>query len=431
MSEVAVSVRGLAKHYVIDTVRTRHDTLRDQLADGFERLLKRSANPQQRKRTIWALDGVSFEIKRGEVVGIVGRNGAGKSTLLKILSRITEPTRGSAEIRGRVGSLLEVGTGFHGELTGRENIYLNGAILGMRKKEIDRLLDAIVAFSGVEAFLDVPVKRYSSGMYLRLAFAVAAHLETEILMVDEVLAVGDAEFQKKCLGKMGEVARGGRTVLLVSHNMGSIVQLCDRALWIHDGSLKIDGPAPEVVASYLSSTAGGGSTWINADPPGPGETCWLSSAYLSSPEGRQRGIFEFRSPFHIVIEYEVLQRLQGLSMICRLTDAWGNIVCSSWESDTGEHWDHDRVREAGRYRAACKIPAALLRPGMYYVLVGAVMPGHKMPSHENVLVFEISEVGYHLAPGRKGIVTPLLEWESKALDGPRVAKPAAASHQTD
>ena len=209
----------------------------------------RSSTPDD--TDLWALRDVSFEVKRGEVVGIIGRNGAGKSTLLKILSRITEPTAGSAKIHGRVGSLLEVGTGFHPELTGRENIYLNGAILGMRRAEIERKFDEIVAFAEIERFLDTPVKRYSSGMYVRLAFAVAAHLEPEILLVDEVLAVGDAQFQKKCLGKMGDVAKEGRTVLFVSHNMVAVQTLCQRAFWLDSGQLKAQGEVGTIVTTYL------------------------------------------------------------------------------------------------------------------------------------------------------------------------------------
>src|SRR5213594_2851144 len=213
MNDITIRMKNLSKRYEIGAAKRRHDTLRDQLADGLKALFRNNGQPRQRKESIWALKDVSFEIRHGEVVGFIGRNGAGKSTLLKILSRITEPTAGHAEVRGRVGSLLEVGTGFHGELTGRENIYLNGAILGMRRGEIENKFDQIVAFAEVEKFIDTPVKRYSSGMYVRLAFAVAAHLEPELLIVDEVLSVGDAAFQRKCLGKMSDVAREGRTVL--------------------------------------------------------------------------------------------------------------------------------------------------------------------------------------------------------------------------
>ncbi len=278
MTDTAIHVDNLSKLYHIGMLQQRHDTLRDALTARFRRNPKSNPiqNPIQNPKSkiqnpepnpkskiqnpksdnLWALRDVSFEVQRGEVVGIIGRNGAGKSTLLKILSRITEPTSGRAEIHGRVGSLLEVGTGFHPELTGRENIYLNGAILGMRRTEIDRQFDEIVAFAEIERFLDTPVKRYSSGMYVRLAFAVAAHLEPEILLVDEVLAVGDAAFQKKCLGKMGDVAREGRTVLFVSHNMAAVKSLCPRGLLFEAGELRINDSAQVCVDAYAAKSEG-------------------------------------------------------------------------------------------------------------------------------------------------------------------------------
>ncbi len=264
MSDIAIRVENLSKLYRIGQ-RERYKALRDTLTDAmyapFRRLsslvLRPSSDGDGGRKTndewIWALKDVSFEVKQGEVVGIIGRNGAGKTTLLKILSRITEPTEGYAEIHGRVGSLLEVGTGFHPELTGRENIYLNGAILGMKKTEIERKFDEIVAFAEIEKFLDTPVKRYSSGMYVRLAFAVAAHLEPEILLVDEVLAVGDAAFQKKCLGKMGDVAKEGRTVLFVSHNMAAIESLCQRSILLESGSVTCTGSTSSVIKLYLET----------------------------------------------------------------------------------------------------------------------------------------------------------------------------------
>ena len=247
MSDIAIRVENLSKRYVIGRAGARHDTLRDALAGMFRR------EGGGRGEAFWALRDVSFEVKRGEVVGVIGRNGAGKSTLLKILSQITEPTGGRAEIHGRVGSLLEVGTGFHPELTGRENIYLNGAILGMRREEIQRRFDEIVAFSEIEKFLDTPVKRYSSGMYVRLAFAVAAHLEPEILLVDEVLAVGDAAFQKKCLGKMGDVVGEGRTILFVSHNMSAVQSLCRDSVLLSNGSIQLYACSEQVINTYASS----------------------------------------------------------------------------------------------------------------------------------------------------------------------------------
>src|SRR5215510_9983009 len=251
MSDFVIRCENLSKQYRIGSPE-RYRTLRDAISTTALAPFRRSKNHSQNGHGyIWALQDVCCEIKRGEIVGIIGLNGAGKSTLLRLLSRITAPTRGLAEIHGRVGSLLEVGTGFHPELTGRENIYLNGAILGMQKSEIDRKFDEIVAFAEVEKFLDTPVKRYSSGMYVRLAFGVAAHLEPEILLVDEVLAVGDVAFQRKCLGKIGEVARDGRTIVFVSHNMAAVTGLCRRAFWIHDGEMKADGPSQKVVSQYL------------------------------------------------------------------------------------------------------------------------------------------------------------------------------------
>jgi len=251
MNDIAIRVENLSKRYRINLVRQRYRTLRDEIADSVRSLFRRNGRNHQELDTFWALKDVSFDVKQGEVMGIIGRNGAGKSTLLKILSRVTEPTEGRAKIRGRVGSLLEVGTGFHGELSGRENIYLNGAILGMKKAEIDRKFDEIVAFSEVENFIDTPVKRYSSGMHVRLAFAVAAHLEPEIVIVDEVLAVGDVAFQRKCLSKMEDVARGGRTVLFVSHNMMTVQVLCNRGILMVNGKVTVDGNVTDVVSSYL------------------------------------------------------------------------------------------------------------------------------------------------------------------------------------
>jgi len=257
MSNLAIRCENLSKSYVIgeiDRYRTLRDVIAAKAAGPFRRLTSKNGNSSARKRTaIWALQDLTFEVTSGEIVGIIGRNGAGKSTLLKVLSRITKPTRGSATVNGRVGSLLEVGTGFHPELTGRENIYLNGAILGMRKSEIVRKFDEIVAFAEIDEFIDTPVKRYSSGMYTRLAFAVAAHLETEILVVDEVLAVGDAQFQKKCLEKMQEVGKGGRTILFVSHNMSAVRRICTRGIQLGRGAIENSGDINKVVDRYLAS----------------------------------------------------------------------------------------------------------------------------------------------------------------------------------
>ena len=253
----AITVEGLAKRYRIGELQSAYGTLRESLVSGARRLARLDHTPHYEE--LWALKDVSFELQQGDVLGVVGRNGAGKSTLLKILTRITTPTCGRATIHGRVGSLLEVGTGFHPELTGRENVFLNGSVLGMKRKEIARKFPDIVEFSGVERFIDTPVKRYSSGMSVRLAFAVAAHLEPEVLLIDEVLAVGDAEFQRRCLGRMEDLSESGRTVIFVSHQMQAVSQLCDRALQLEDGQIVNDGPASDVVAQYLQSVGGGGS----------------------------------------------------------------------------------------------------------------------------------------------------------------------------
>ena len=273
MSDIAIKADSLSKHYRLGAASHQHNTLRDHLMHRLRGLTRWGGVPPESNPSFWALKDVSFEVKRGEVLGIVGHNGAGKSTLLKILSRITQPTTGTADIYGRVSSLLEVGTGFHSELSGRENIYLNAAMLGMRRGEVRRKFDEIVAFSGVEAFIDTPVKRYSSGMYVRLAFAVAAHLEPEILIVDEVLAVGDASFQQKCLGKMEEVSRSGRTVLIVSHNMTVIEGLCERAILLEKGRVAKIGNTHEVVEGYADAIRGLAGTAIEArhDREGLGE----------------------------------------------------------------------------------------------------------------------------------------------------------------
>jgi lipopolysaccharide transport system ATP-binding protein len=300
MSETAIRVENIGKLYRLGTSE-QHSTLRDSLVHTLgapQRAWKRLSGPKPAPKSegwLWALRNISFEVKRGELVGVIGRNGAGKSTLLKVLSRITTPTEGFADITGRVGSLLEVGTGFHPELSGRENIFLNGAILGMHKAEIARKFDEIVAFSEIEQFLDTPIKHYSSGMYMRLAFSVAAHLETEILIVDEVLAVGDAEFQKKCLGKMEDVSRGGRTVLFVSHSMPAIQRLCKRGILLSKGRVEFDGPVSAVVDRYLSVHALSGSYIATADPSIPSITS--ADADWDEEEEEIRVRVAFESPF--------------------------------------------------------------------------------------------------------------------------------------
>lgn len=416
-------VEGLGKVYRIGGKRVKYKTLRDTLTDAamtpFRRLRSaiRGHSSNISTQDIWALRDLSFELKRGEVVGIVGRNGAGKSTLLKILSRITEPTAGFAEIHGRVGSLLEVGTGFHSELTGRENLYLNGAILGMRKDEIERKFDEIVGFAEVDTFIDTPVKHYSSGMYLRLAFAVAAYLETEILLVDEVLAVGDASFQRKCLGKMGDVARQERTVVFVSHNMGAIAQLCGRVLWLDGGQLKLTGFPAEVVASYLSPQAVSRSIWTNPCNSSCSQEAQVKSVCVLSMDNRPTSVVEFDKQFKVEIAYDVFHTIRNLCVLCRLADMQGNIIWTSWDSDTTD-WNA-RVKQPGRYLSICKIPKCLLKPGTYLLSTEVgVFNGKGFGYYENVLAFDVSEVGYHLNANRLGAITPLLEWEVKRIGAP-------------
>lgn len=315
---VSIAVEGLSKKYIIDHQRReRYTALRDVLANGAKRfaskLLHPFATPEDdvTHETFWALKDVNFTIQQGDRVGIIGRNGAGKSTLLKILSRITEPTSGRIRIRGRVSSLLEVGTGFHPELTGRENIFLNGAILGMMSAEIARKFDEIVAFAEVEKFLDTPVKRYSSGMYVRLAFAVAAHLEPEILIVDEVLAVGDASFQKKCLGKMEDVGKEGRTVLFVSHNMGVVSQLCSTCIWLDKGTIKGTGPTDSVVNSYMRNGLSEleGERIFMEDSR---KNAQLRKVSLLDHEGHIAQKFDCDNPINILLEIQIHKQLRGL-----------------------------------------------------------------------------------------------------------------------
>jgi len=418
MNDLVIRVEGLSKKYHIGAKQRAYRTLRETLTDAIVSPFSKVAavlqgrSAEASEEEIWALQDVSFEARRGEVIGIIGRNGAGKSTVLKILSRITEPTKGRVCLKGRVGSLLEVGTGFHPELTGRENIYLNGAILGMRRAEIDRNFDEIVAFSEIERFIDTPVKHYSSGMYVRLAFAVAAHMEPDILIVDEVLAVGDAAFQNKCLGKMENVAEVGRTVLFVSHNMGAVSRLCGRALWLDKGQVKLAGSPAEVIGSYLSSGASSGSTWLNPSVRPTEEGFRLKSLRVLSTDDRSALAIDFNRPFKVEIAYELTNPIKSLSLICRVTDAKGNIIWTSWDTDTTD-W-MNRVREAGQYVSVCEVPARCLRPGRYLLTTAAyIMNKRFICDHQDVLAFDVSDVGYPLAASRVGMITPLLEWKVK------------------
>ncbi|MDX1413077.1 MAG: polysaccharide ABC transporter ATP-binding protein [Candidatus Promineifilaceae bacterium] len=376
MNKVAVEVNGLGKMYHIGRQQANYATIREAAARTVLSPIQKAGQLIRGKATaasgleeiIWALQDVSFAVQHGEVLGIVGRNGAGKSTLLKILSRITEPTTGYAEINGRIGSLLEVGTGFHPELTGRENIFLNGAILGMRRSEIGRKFDEIVAFAEVEKFIDTPVKHFSSGMYLRLAFAVAAHLEPEILVIDEVLAVGDAAFQKKCLGKMGEVARQGRTVLFVSHNMVAVRNLCNRSLWIHDGQILLAGPTTDVVDAYLQNSLGSEvaddlNLLLEQLPDDP-------ALRLDKIDIRQNGkpvtVVINGQHFEIEIQYTVREVVRGLRIFFDILDEQGTILIRSFNDDDS---DEVPIIYPGTYRSTAVIPANLLAPREYELII--------------------------------------------------------------
>jgi len=419
MSDIAIRVENLSKRYRIGGPQARYKTIRESLTEAvgapFRRLssVVRGQSSAVSNETIWALKDVSFEVQRGEVVGIIGRNGSGKTTLLKILSRITEPTEGYAEIHGRVGSLLEVGTGFHLELTGRENIYLNGAILGMKRTEIDRKFDEIVAFSGVEKFIDTPVKHYSSGMYVRLAFAVAAHLEPEILLIDEVLAVGDAAFQKKCLRKMGDVAKEGRTVLFVSHNMQAIVKLCQRCILLQDGKVYEDALSTKVVADYL-----GGSRYVSGERvwhpeeyvPGDKEFIRYRTVRMINSEGKLTGAVYIDEPFWIEIEYEVMQTLTKAWLGFAMNTTRGEVIFCS--GDENFELPERLVRSPGIYKSRCKIPGNLLNQDSYSISLLGHIPGIRiLVDEDSVLGFEALQRQDIAGPGRQpGLIRPLLSW---------------------
>ncbi len=370
MGAAAIRVDGLGKRYRIGGPAKGYRTLRESLMGAGAASLRavkslmRRGKPDTAAESFWALKDVSFEVGRGEVIGIIGRNGAGKSTLLKVLSRITDPTEGWADIHGRVGSLLEVGTGFHPELTGRENVFLNGAILGMRRDEVRRKFDDIVAFAEVERFIDTPVKRYSSGMYLRLAFAVAAHLEPEILIVDEVLAVGDAAFQKKCLGKMESVAGEGRTVLFVSHDMTNIAVLCDSVLLLEGGRVRMAGSPTAVIEEYMrqSVAARPSIAWDMDSAPGD-ELARIVGVQASGRLADGGDSFALQGSVSLTVEFVVTADGLRLNPVFLVKNALGTTVFST--ANYGEpQWGSKRY-QAGRYRAACRIPAHLLNEGRY------------------------------------------------------------------
>lgn len=431
MSEIAVRVEGLGKQYKIGE-EERHDTLADQIKSmvkgPFRRvgsLLRGEAyGAAELRETIWALRDVSFEVERGEVVGVIGANGAGKSTLLKILARITEPSEGYAEVRGRTGSLLEVGTGFHHELTGRENVFLNGAVLGMSRAEIERKFDDIVDFAGTRKFLDTPVKHYSSGMRVRLAFAVAAHLDPEILLIDEVLSVGDAEFQRKCIGKMGEVAGSGRTVVFVSHRMDSVTALCDRVILLEGGRVTMDGDPETVVSAYLSANAEASAVWRRPDDdPAPDtQDVAFRSVRVLGENGEENEVVPYDSGFRVEMTYDVRRTVRDLAIVWGIENHRG-LIWQTWDTDTTGM--RGEVRAPGRYVSTCEVPGGVLKPGRYSLNLCAHVPGARIiEGRERILVFEVSAVGCGFAPDRDGVVTPNFEWSVSRLEKEPARGPA-------
>jgi lipopolysaccharide transport system ATP-binding protein len=418
-SDLALRVSGLGKQYEIGVPQARYDTLRDRIADAALRPLRRLTGrerPIGPTRTIWALKDVSFDVRRGEVLGIIGGNGAGKSTLLKILSRITDPTEGEAAIYGRVGSLLEVGTGFHPDLTGRENIYLNGAILGMRKTEIERKFDEIVSFAEVDAFIDTPVKHYSSGMYVRLAFAVAAQMESEVLIVDEVLAVGDSHFQKKCLGKMYDVARGGRTVLFVSHNMAAIQRLCTSAMLLDRGRLVRMGDVRSTVAAYLAGEMRAG--YVAPVPTGKAQVlaadlCTLQGAPLARPVSAE--------PIVCRVRYVLPHPAPGTRVGIGVLSPDGIPLFTTSTDDAGV-----AVPSApGEYEARVTIPRDTLLVGDFHLAVCLWNDEEILDLQEPALSFSVdtgaSEL-YRASADRKGFVHVPCSWSVQRTG---VAEPAS------
>ena len=411
----AIAVESLSKRYQIGELQAAYGTLRESMSH----LAKRLTGQEHRRGSdeIWALEDVSFQLQEGKALGVIGRNGAGKSTLLKILTRITAPTAGKAEILGRVGSLLEVGTGFHPELTGRENVYLNGAILGMKRREINAKMHEIAEFSGVEKFLDTPVKRYSSGMHVRLAFSVAAHFEPEIMLVDEVLSVGDAEFQARCLGRMEDIEAGGRTVVFVSHNLQAVAQLCDRAILLENGRVVVDGPSSDVVARYLQTVAGTSSSrsWDD-DETAPGDDLVrLRSVRITRADGETADFVDVREQVGIELQFSVLRDGPAVLPKIKLSSS-GQIIFNAMDVDPRWH----EPSPPGDYVTTAWVPGNFLNEGL--VTVDAAICSIDSPKlHHHVSVHEAAS--FHVQDplegdssrgtftGQwRGVVRPLLDW---------------------
>lgn len=423
MSKIVIEIENLTKEYRLGIIN--HGTLHQDLKSWWARVrgkedpnslistgeTKKESNDNSH---LLALDNVSFKVREGEVLGIIGRNGAGKSTLLKILSRITAPTRGAVKLKGRVASLLEVGTGFHPELTGRENVYLNGAILGMTKKEISLKFEEIVAFAEIEKFIDTPVKRYSSGMYVRLAFAVAAHLEPEILIVDEVLAVGDAQFQKKCLGKMSDVAKGGRTVLFVSHNMQAIRQLCHRAILLNHGSIVEKGTPDIVIERYLTRNKDSVDV-KQAIIQLPEDPVIKMIDVVFSQAGKQPDFWVTGQPIEVIIKFKIKKSTANLRVFFDLLDNQENLIFRSFHD--GDYSDVEML-PPGEYYSRAVIPGDFLAPQKHLLRIGATIFGsHSCTGNHLVFPFQLHSMGRvnraYTYEVNLGSIAPLIEWETR------------------
>ena len=425
MSDIAISAERLGKRYRLGRKVVRHTTLGGMLASAAKAPLENFRRVRRMKQfddvdgedVLWALRDASFDIRHGEVVGFIGRNGAGKSTLLKILSRITEPSTGRALIRGRVGSLLEVGTGFHPDLTGRENTYLNGAILGMDREYVRRRFDEIVEFAGVERFIDTPVRHYSSGMYLRLAFAVAAHLEPEILIVDEVLAVGDASFQKKCLGKMNEVGKTGRTVLFVSHNLTAVRNLCSRVIMLRAGEILHDTEPEVAISAYLAEMQD--SIYLAPFPDRESApqnaSCWMREISVRDTEGALLTELYTTTPFRVQMEYETKRDGAHVGLGIFVHDLENNCLFMSL-GNREERW-HGKPMPAGRYRTWCEVPGNLLNNKAVTVTVYLYDESMWAPVWiRDVLRFEVHDSGEYRGDywhHWEGAVRPVLDWRTE------------------
>lgn len=410
-----IEIENISKKYNL-RARQKQNTLRDLFLSVF----KTANGKDEKEKILWALRDVSFDVEEGETVALIGNNGAGKSTLLKILSRIIKPSSGTAVLHGRVGSLLEVGTGFHQELSGRENIFLNGAVLGMRREEIEKKFDEIVAFSEIEQFLETPVKFYSSGMYMRLAFAVAAHLEPEILIVDEVLAVGDLAFQRKCLNKMRDVSEHGRTVIFVSHNMQAVTRLCSRAVWIENGQVRQDASANEVVSNYLNSQTATASEkfWETADDAPGNEIALLRGVRIVGEDGKSNSTFDIRYPVFVEMTYEVLRENQILMPSFQIYNDQATCVFTSHDLD--ETW-RSKPRPKGVYKSRAEIPANFLAEGNFFVSVSATTyePLNVHFNERDAVAFIVTDsldgnsARGDFAGQMDGIVRPILDWKTE------------------